>query len=1385
MLKLSTNVLNYSFNNGVSTKSSVVSSSNPNSNTQLSSSPKLVNYIEQTAINDYAYTSFYTEVDSGFQVGDRVFIINGNYDSSNLITKSLTSKYQIGSDGYQIIAIDRCKITLNLEYTSNIQSLTGSVWNTDDFDNFIKVYYIRNQREFNYANQQFISRTNSSGSPVNKFSLQQNNFIYVDGPYNGITQSVFGKNSGVNSAGFYYLNGTYSWTKLNNFKNLDLSSNGYLSTDFSNNGRIIIMNGTFTDTNGNEWRESNIYSFITEPLSEYSSSFYENYPIWAIDYTYMQPFITKSNFRGGNFTGTWGKGIFGSYDQRVTWGGTNSNFNNGTLLNTQWLSGTINSLYSTSASYYTQVNPDGSVTQKSNTINNGGYGYTYVIDSDIKSSTTINGNYVNSNFTISPFTLDQYYSTQSIVESFYNNTLSMVNSQINGGYFQSCNFESVSINNGVISSSRIVNSYVNSSKSINSNINASVFNKSNYESDNLIKILGYDEWKSYLNNDPNQYKIYKFYISDADLHRMKSLDKFYISGLKVNASDYFTEEYENVLSFFDRGFILDSYTEYDDIISQKLGKNITCKLTSAAENNYIITESSLPSQTATLSTINPNNMASIDIILEIDISTLTDFKGVDYGQSNIDISKAYIVDSYYDGGLFNDSTWNSGAYFNYNNDYVIQFIPNILNPGVNSIQVLTPTSKGVNDNYLKLNDIVYLNGVDYNDGITGVYNLPNIYRITNINGGILTLTEFSTNILPNIPFNSGGRFLLTPSPDGLTSSLNRSYNYNYIHKLMIENSNINNGIFRRTYINNSNITSSIFNNSDYLFQNIPTLKSLMLMDIIFSDNSNIINNGLYVNSYFKEGSDYFNNGIIWQSLWQSGTFSNGVFRESNWINGTFNNGIFYLNNNQNLQSYYTYLNNNSNVWQNGTFNNGNVYNSIWLNGNFINGNIYKSTWYNGTFLNGNFGSDKFNISDNNFYGGTFSNGVVVNSYFYATGSNINWLNGTFQSGHFGNNPNYESTWTTGIFNGGNFADTAVWLNGTFNNGNFISYYGSNLTISPNQSDYPWQYGIFNNGKFGTADGLTNSNWWDGEFNGGTFQGKVWNNGVFAAGSFEGSGTMSSSGGGDSTYVLSGTSSKNATIFVDSFSSSYYGLWLNGYVTNIKDQYITNRELFTQPIRKSQQPSFISSFNLVQATFENMLWINGTFSHKNGQMNNVVWIGGNFNLGKFNNGSFNPYVAYNSLTASFNSNAVWNNGTFNGGDFYYSNWNDGTFISGTGVGMIWNNGTSYYMNAYNIFWNNGDWKNGNWYGSPFQFSGSITDSYIDQIISNGMVWSGTTSCHIWNIFDNPLPSTTPIISSTASNPVPITVSWQNVIYGATSGSYMGAKYGEFMGISSPF
>ena len=1388
MINLSTRNLNITRN--IVSDGSLVRKKALVDNSNLSASPRLINWVEPITIAGYDKTIIYTEIDSNLKKGDRVFIINGNYDSDLLID---TDRYKKGRDGYKILDIDRCKITLDLDYTGDLP------WIEDDFDNFIKVYHVRSQREFDYVNDQFIARDVFT----NRFSIGQNNIIFVDGAYNSKVGALLlpnvGNNNGVTQSGFYVrdTSSPANWIDIT----ADFLSNNltpYLSTNFTNNSRFMVMNENFT-YGGKEFREDDIYFYNTTTNT------------WEIDPLYMRPFITKSNFRRGNFKGKWNKGIYGSYDEKINWEGVDSSWNNGSVINTDWKSGTINSFFAPEKSYFSEIDEFGLPVQKDNIVNNRGFGYSYFINTDFTKSVIKNGNFIHCNLGLAS-------STYSVADKYYQNLSVDLSNEIGKGDFTSCDFESAYVYNSVIKNSRTNNSYFEGVKSINSYFTDAVFYKSDYSSDNIIKIQAYDEWNAHLSDDILKFKIYKFYISESEFYRMKSLDKFFIKGLKVNSQDYWTLQYDKILNFFDRGFMLDSYSDYEDIDTTtgftKKSIDFTCKLSSKAENNYKLSSYKISAPLTPViyftDTYSLNNvqLPSIDVTVRLEPTggffrsnnynynfvSLSSGMTTSYLGDNIDISDAYIVDSYFNSGLFESSNWNSGDLYNYNQDTLIDGLPD---DGTYTISTASSTqltmafplnSSRLKDEYYKAGDVVYLNAVDYNNG-DSVTRLTNTWKIDTIFP--FNISEYLVGTTSTIATSLTGSGVFLTSPDGLTSSITGTNRYNYLHKVRINNSNIKSGIIRRAFISNSTIYSETFDNADYLFSDKVKLKSLIIMDSIFSKNGNSIKSGListsYINNdYYFTGiispeKDTWYNGIFWRSLWEGADFNNGTFIQSNWKNGTFNDGIFYLNktsifNNkffENLESSYyksgVTNNNDRFTWENGFFKNGQFFDSVWENGRFgqrggIGGKIYKSTWVNGQFRGGIFGDDKFNVSDNNFYGGSFINGVVINSNFYSGGTystgftGINWYNGIFQSGVFGNNVDDSqatATWNNGTFNGGNFTNTAVWLNGSFNGGKFTSYYGATYTISNTQSEYTWQNGVFNGGEFGTADGLTNSTWWNGEMYGGIFKGKVWNNGILSSGEFQGGSTWSSVG------PVTGTSSSyksNSISFVDSFSYSYYGLWRDGFVTETKDKFIKDKEFATTIERSSNNLKFAELVNRKKATMKNALWVAGTFSHRSGQMNNCVWLDGTFEQGTFNNGSFNPYVrrldSSNKfgLTNSFNINddtCVWKNGVFSGGEFNISKWDDGLFTLGTATGMIWKNGTSNYMNAFNVFWENGLWRNGNWYGSSFEFDGSVTDDYTRQILFRGMSWSGTSSCHIWNIFEDN--TSLVIVSATASEP----------------------------------
>lgn len=1338
-------------------------------NSNKTFSPKLLNWVEPYDVdgNNNYKTIFYTEVNSELKVGDKVFILNGNYDSDLLIQKN---KYKKGRDGYKVLYVDRCKIALDIDYTGVLPFLSSSD------DDFIKVYYIRNNSEFLHANR---SITTKSGSFDNKFSYYQNNIIYVDNSYASPVQN-WGKSSGVTGPGFYIRSSTASWINITS----DFTTNGsYSYATASITNRVKIMNGDFT-YNGKDYKEGFIYKwFVGSTQSE-----------WITDVTYLSPYISKSNFRDGVFNGKWNSGIFGQYYKKINWDGNGSVWNIGTLINTNWKKGTLDSLYTASQSYFASFDNNALPYQKANSPNNAGRGYNFVLNSNMNQSTIINGSIYTTTFGT------QSSATYSIVENELLGYDSPFSNSIKSAFFNNCEFNNSYLENAELKNAKSNNSKFEKVKSINSYFNNSVLKDSSYNSDNIIKIFAYDELtasespsligETYSSISSVVQKVYKFYIDKNGYERLKTGDTFYLKGLKIN------DNKKNVINFFDKKFKIGSWIEYTEenagiTTNGKKGYQYSAFLSTPLDNSYKFTSatfsyiSSIKYKTITY-TNNPNkSYYSIDLWVSMfDISNNPTTENLNFntdtsvfdmsllqGPNNlgniIDVTLAYIVDADFDSGLIENSDWNSGSHIESNNDNNIT-IPS-LNGGTynlsinNSNYIVATTSYNSTNEESKLinvGDIVFLDSIDFNWGT--VSRIPDAYKVISNTNGVYQLKEVGT-VSHIISLSASNGYFYT------NGAQNR---YNHIKKLKIDKSNIKSGFLRRSYITGSLIQNSELNYLDKDLTNLENIKNLVISDSIFSDNGNILSNATYENSFFlNNGSDVWNSGIIQNSIWVNGTFSNGVIRDSRWVNGTFLNGWFYnsrtFNGNatasnpyyysENINSYYKNgtLPNNRNSWQNGTFINGDFYKSDWEFGTFSNGRFYYSNFYDGNIIGGVLGSNQVATTDTKIYNGTVSYTTVDNATLYAIDTSyggsvsqtISWLNGNFNNGVFGSDISqgltHSAIWYNGAFYGGQFVSMAKWKNGTFNGGKFLSAYGWAQSDSLTQSDYGWENGTFNGGEFGNANGLTNSTWFTGEFDGGIFKGRVWNNGVFAYGEFQGSATSSPVGG---------LTCSKASDFVDSYSQSYWGLWRNGLFTNTKDRFIKDQKFYTTPVRAINLE--LSNKPPKTAKFKNSLWLSGTFSHPNGEMNGSVWLDGAFEKGKFIGSSFNPYVKRNGSTqsSSFNLNdstCYWENGYLDQSEFYISQWKNGTFNIGTASGMIWKNGTANYMNAFNIFWENGDWRNGNWYGSSFEFNGSVTNDYVLQILNRGMSWSGTSSCHVWNIFLDSGGQEVSIVNATAS------------------------------------
>lgn len=1347
-------------------------------NLEKPSSPKILNWVEPYKYRGVLKTLFYTNVNSGLKEGDRVFILNGNYDSNKLIE---TNKYRRQRDGYKVLFVDNCKIVLDIDYTGVLPYKEKKV------DDFINLYVIENESDFKYFNRKITTR---GGNFDYKFNSSQNTIVYSD--INYTTPMIgWGENTGLFGApGFFVKNGTQSWSNITaEFITGSFSIAENLS--YNSNNELIVMNGSFTYSISNEiveFQKNKVYKW-RDDLDE---------PNWYLNSEYDEPILTKSNFRDGNFKGEWNSGLFGQQEKKIKWEGYPAVWNLGTLLNTKWLSGEVNSIYTLPVSYISEFE-NNSPYQKLNAPNNNGWGYNYIIDSEFESVTIENANIKYSN-------IGNKSLTYSIVENHILGTQSNYSFIINKALV-----EDSYLVNGYIKESDILNSIsLNSSheniKSINSTYKNSIIKNSKYLSDDNIKILAYEELSLNIDNTiptSSSHKVYKFYISEKDYKKLRINDKFYIKGLKLNDSSKYP------LNFFNKKFKLSTWTEYIEYYDNnfesfyKRGIESAAFISTPKDNEWLYNTYYDNSTISTILTeqidVSLSDYYSIDIFvsafdinssfIEMNINgsvpsselskyglTLNyDYTPADSANPTaknnklrdiIDISQAFIVNADFESGIIETSDWISGNHINYNNDVNITKINNDLGEydiiaNTFSSTLLVKTTSNYNlgkfdsgDNYLQYGDIVFLNSVYYKTNLGQEIRLPDSYKIINNNfrtSGELLLEEVGTNIISTLPDITG----TFSTPD----AHNR---YGYIHKAKIDSTKIKSGIFRRSYIINSFIENDNYDIFDKTFNNLLSLKNLVISDSIFKDTNNILSKSTYLHTSFVTGSDDYKKGIVFRSLWNGPTFSNGVFKESTWFNGKFIDGAFYNNRSFNSspnQTYQTYdtdriksyyksgittatISNNRLSWRSGEFISGEFLKSDWESGIFNDGEFIISNFYDGTINGGIIGNMSLKSSDTKIYKAEINKTIVENATLFASdpnynglsSSNINWYSGTFNNGIFGSDISQGATnsaiWENGTFNGGEFASMAKWKNGTFNGGKFTSGYGWTMSKdSTTQSEYAWEYGIFNSGIFGNESTGTNSTWFDGVFNGGKFTGRIWNNGIFQYGIFEGSSTYSAIINGDNKIP-----SSNASLFNDSFTQSYYGLWKNGIVDN---SLINNsNDLLNQNV-----------------TMRNFLWESGTFSHLSGTIENSLWLDGAFLKGNFNNSAFNPFVKRDGATeSSFNLNDItcyWKNGKLYNSDFYISEWKNGTFNLGNSFGMVWKDGICEYMNAFNIFWETGIWKNGNWNGSYISYDGTLDDEFEKQLLLRGASWNSSNGIHIWNVFQEPIDEVVPFDSQSAS------------------------------------
>jgi hypothetical protein len=834
--------------------------------------------------------------------------------------------------------------------------------------------------------------------------------------------------------------------------------------------------------------------------------------------------------------------------------------------------------------------------------------------------------------------------------------------QIKGGVYYNSDISFATMSNSTFISSYVLNSYIERCKSVNSEIESSVFLNSTWISDRIVKIQAYEEsnitWYDKF-NIPTDYKMYKFYVNDTNWRRLAEFQNFYIDGIEIKIPS------DELLRFFDDKFSFGHWSQSYDIPGSKLPRKVLVQLSTKEENR------NSPGQIISFDNdLQPNfdnPLPSIDLFIsggdDFNVGSTTSYPRTFIGET-IDIKNGYILDSDFISGLFKDSRWISGNYMNYNADYSFSSGSGYTASLTASTAELTlqigdrlrPELFGTSSN---VSTIAFVNGLWYEGIGPNLVKLPDVYKVNGISGSPsqIFLQDIATqSVLSTILDFSNQTYLKTPGAKN---------QWNYIHPVKFEKSQIFSGVFRRAYFENCLFDNFQFDLEDKDLLDVTNKRKLLVSDVIFDGDGNRIKSGLFQYSHMISGNEDWQNGIFHRGVWNTQIFTysfsptssltyttrdvpfkDGIIRNTTWETGNFQNGLFYKNNTNiagNSQSlsdarltyYYEGLNTRWS-WKKGEFINGDFERSNFETGTFKDGNFYDSDWFIGVASGGNFGKTNIPFEKTRIWQGTFSNVNIINADFtsgdfldsnntQATAS-IYWNSGVFKKGVFGTKDdlnyspyltsNNRSIWKDGIFSGGDFKNSAEWKGGQFDGGRFLSYYWYE-PLTPRtpfelnsftSASFSWQGGKFNGGEFGTGELGKNSTWFTGEFNGGLFKARYWKDGIFTRGDFLGHASTSS------------TDSENYNEFIRSFNTNYFGYWQDGFVSKVKDKFIKDEKLFTEVERVSTKKKKNPLIN-----FKNMLWNSGTFSAFDGEMDNSVWLDGTFQDGYFVNSAFNPYI----------------------------------------------------------------------------------------------------------------------------------------------------------------
>ena len=1091
--------------------------------TNESFSSPLVNYVESNEIDGVQWTRFYTRVDTNLEVGDKVFIVNGNYDSYELI---LNYEYSQGSTGYNILEINTTSITLDIEWTGDLP------WEKDPFDDYIKIYSSDNTQRTQYEVQQ------SKYYPFKYiFGYRANNNILFSSSVNEFRVA--------DSSNYTTFN---DWidvtTELLSDSLSTLSISGQSITP--NNGKLLIMD-SFT-YGGKDYDKGYVYTFDGNE--------------WVKDVKHRRSFLSKSNFRSGSFNdGDFNDGIFGNIEETTIWN-SNGKWNNGLLFNSVWESGVMNSKSDTinKPNHYTSLE-NGEIKQITDFNNNDGFGYNFAFDSIFSGGTinNINSDNCNSGNYTNPTNLVSRYLTNPNDNFNFGVTLNgrWVNSHIENNLIRSGLYEFSVIENSLSTNGRFSDTDIKYSVISGSMEGMGKINILN--SEKLFTAGQYIEEDPFspgaYNNNDNLIINYKFYVSERNYQRIKAGSEILLNDLITSSSD--------ILNFFDNNLYLGVDKDGNLYVADNYGekREVSVQLNSREQNanKRVLTTIGGAPQYPLQETTNPVGLPSLDIFIHFpnngdlnnDLTSYLNGSSFDknFRQDITDVTQATLQLGRFEKSIFNGGNWEASKVNN--PDYQIRrdgsgdYLEGSFS-GTDLTLTLDEFTGIFKPNQLEVGDIVYLSNISYDLGgtvlpVDGTYSIATYSTTPDLE---VVLQDFGSQSIAG-SYSAGGDFISSFIDNNGTYSLSDSQeSFTSIHLEKIQNTEINRGFIKRELLVNDTFTNDDFVQQTEL--DIRNVNLLKVSEVTLTDVNDIqANSGLFIRTFIRDNE--WDNGIIYQSVLKDLNFNNGIIKDSRWLSGTFSDGQFIeskrtiISSTSSLSQVFTNIDIES-EWYDGTFNDGEFFDSIWTNGEFNGGKFYNSIFAAGVWNDGVFGDISFSNQSNKFgdatqthrsvntlgnsvpvwNDGTFNKGEFGLKSPSTLGtmsvpdpliSNITWNDGIFNDGTIlSYSPTSSVIWNDGTFNNGDIIGYVQWNDGTFNNGKFRSSWGTGYGTQ--SSNYAWKDGIFNGGRFGEPEGIINvsldgdityrnPSWFGGRFNDGQFMGKVWNDGTFTGGRFMG------------------------------------------------------------------------------------------------------------------------------------------------------------------------------------------------------------------------------------------------------------------------------------------